>query len=119
MSSFDCLKACTAFLICRLTKYLTMASSSSLEPLLLRGCGVGSLCVTFGLMLNSDFITLFFAYLEAIDPISLVVVSSVLFTILTGLDIVSRHDIPLQSSSFFISLTCLGVTESSLVLNLY
>ena len=70
-------------------------------------------------MLNSDFLPLFFACLEAMDPISMMFFSYFMFTHLKGLDIVYRPTIPLHSSLFLISLSCLGVTEISLVLKLY
>ena len=51
--------------------------------------------------------------------VSMVFVSSVVLTTLKGLEIVSRPDMPLQSSSLLGSLTYLGVTAIYSVLKSY
>ena len=57
--------------------------------------------------------------MEAMDPVSLMFVLEVILTMLKGFEMVSRTDMPFQSSSLLGSLTCLGVTEISLVMKLY
>ena len=59
----------------------------------------------------------FFAYLDTTEPISLMFVLTEIFTILKGLDMISIPYMPLRSSSLHVSLTCLGVSVNSAVLN--
>ena len=63
-----------------------------------------------GFLLRADFLFLAMACLEAIDPISFILVRSVMFTILKGLGIFSRPYISQESLSFIGSLTFFGVT---------
>ena len=63
-----------------------------------------------GLMLRDEFLFLALACLEEIDSISVILVISIMFTILKGLEIFSRPYIPQESLSFFSCLTCFGVT---------
>ena len=63
-----------------------------------------------GLMLRANFLFLTLACMEAIDPISVILGIYIMFTILKGLEIFSRPSITHESLSFFVSLTCFGVT---------
>ena len=72
--------------------------------------GCCSLKENLGFLLRSDFLFLAMACLEAIDPISVILVRSVMLTILKGLEIFSRPSITQESLSFLGSLTCFGVT---------
>ena len=63
-----------------------------------------------GLLLISDLLFLALACIKAIDPISVILGISIMFTILKGLEISYRPSIPQKSLSFFGSLTCFGVT---------
>ena len=67
-------------------------------------------------MLSAEFLTLFLSCLEAMNPISLVFLLTVMFTVLKGFEMNSTHAMHLQSYSLLGSLTCLGVTYSYLVL---
>ena len=70
-------------------------------------------------MLNLDFLPLYFACLEAMDPMSLIFASFMIFTIKKGSEIDSSPDFPFHSSLLLGSLTCFGVTDSSSVLKSY
>ena len=50
-----------------------------------------------GLMLRDDFLFLTLAYLEAIDPIYVILGISIMFTIFKGLEIFSRPSITQES----------------------
>ena len=72
--------------------------------------GCCSLEGNLGFLLRSEFLFLAPAFLEEIDPISVILRVSIMFTILKGLEIFSRPSIPQGSLSFFGSLTCFCVT---------
>ena len=60
-----------------------------------------------GLLLRADLLFLALACINAIDPISVILGISIMFTILNGLEILSRPSIPHESLSFFGTLKCL------------
>ena len=70
-------------------------------------------------MLSANFIALFIACLEDMDPISLMFVLSEMFIILKGFDMVSSLAVTLQYSLLFGILACLGVTDIYLLLKSY
>ena len=72
--------------------------------------GCCSLELNLGLLLRSDSLFLDLDCLEAIDPISVILGRSIMFTIMKGLDIFFRTSIQQESLSFFGILTCFGVT---------
>ena len=79
--------------------------------------GFCSLEENLGLLLRFDFIFLALACLEAIDLISGTLGISIMFTILNGLEILSRPSIPHESLSFFGTLKRFGVTAKLFMSN--
>ena len=70
-------------------------------------------------MLRAYFLFLNMACLEAVDPISVILGRTSMFTILNWLKIFSRPAIPQEYFSFFGSLTCFGVTAKLFMLKSY
>ena len=97
----------------------TVASSSSAVLVILGGERVASVWDNLVLLLISDFLHFSFAFLEAIELISLIFTLADIFTVLTGLEMFSSPDMPVRSSSLQGSLTCFGVTVRSSGLKLY
>ena len=63
-----------------------------------------------GLLLIANLLFLTLTYMKSIDPVSLMLGRSIMFTVLKGLGIFSRPSIPRVSLSFFGNLACFGVT---------
>ena len=72
-----------------------------------------------GLLLRSDLLFLALACIKAIDPISVILRISIMFTILNGLEILSRPSITHESLSFFGTLKCFGVNSKLFMLKSY
>ena len=72
-----------------------------------------------GFLLRYDLLFLNLDCLEAMDPISVILGRSIMFTILKVLEIFSRPYIQQESSSFFGILTCFGVTLKLFMLKSY
>ena len=70
-------------------------------------------------MISANFLTLLLACLEAMEPISLILVLSEMFTVLKEFDMFSSPVMNLKYYLLLGSLTCLGVTEISFVLKSY
>ena len=79
---------------CCFIYYLIVASSSDCSAEAPEEVGCCSLEENFVLLLRADFLFLDLACLEAIDPISVILDGSIMFTILKGLEIFSRPYIP-------------------------
>ena len=62
------------------------------------------------MMLSTDFLPFFLAFMKAMDPISLMFVLIVMFIVLRVFNMFCIPSIPLQSSSLIGGSICLGVT---------
>ena len=79
---------------CSFRDNLIVASSSDCSDEAPEEVGCCSLEENLGLLLRTDFLFLSMDCLEAIDPISIILGRSIMFTILKGLYIFSRSSIP-------------------------
>ena len=70
-------------------------------------------------MISANFLTFFLAFIEAMDPISLIFVFAEMFTVLKWFEMFYSPIMTLHYSSLLGILTFLGVTKSSFVLKLY
>ena len=95
---------------CRFRDDLIVASSSDCLAGAPEEVGCCSLEENLGLLLRAEFLSLALTCLEAIDPISVILGRSIMFTILEGLKIFSRPSILQEYLSSFGGLTCFGVT---------
>ena len=90
----DCLNFLNGFYSCHFKHDLIVASSSDWSTEVPEDVGCCSLEENLGLLLRANFLFLTPACLEAIDPISVILGRSIMFTILKGLEIFSRPSIP-------------------------
>ena len=119
LSNLVYLKAWNAYPSCCLTEDLTVASSTTMDSMVLREKGLVLLWDNLVWMLRADFLSLFIYFLEAMGLIYLMFVLAAMFNFLKVFEMVSSPYMTLKSSSLLGILTCLRVTESSLVLKLY
>ena len=70
-------------------------------------------------MISANFLNLFIACLEAMDPISLMFVLTAMFAVLKGFEMVSSTAMTLNSSWLLRSLTCFGATDIYFVFKSY
>ena len=109
MSGAFFLKAWTAYLSCLFTGVLDVSLSPVMDSVLLVEEGLGLLWNNLGLMLSANFLPLFLACLEAMDPISLEFFLVEMLTVLEVFNMVSRPAMHFQS--FFLSFDLATVTR--------